>query len=228
MMQSRSREKAMLATVSKLRRLLRNADLATKPVRVMGMKRFYTARKGRDVPCGDGVLPRPACAQGGLARRGSLGLIKLPKKSAALHSMSGWRSASPGLYLPLGGAAVHRCDKRFLSPSALAAEVRLRRIKKKFSAAPAAESCPTPSEAPHPQSGSRAAACGGQADQRQSRKAPSQARPSPQSPRARQQTRKEFLQRRGQVERPRRNPAPRDVPAAALQPRPERPGTPCT
>src|SRR5208282_4237857 len=36
MMQSRSSEKAMLATVSRLRRLLRNADLATKLVRVIG------------------------------------------------------------------------------------------------------------------------------------------------------------------------------------------------
>jgi hypothetical protein len=46
MMQSRSREKAMLATVSTLRRLLRKADLATKLVRVMGTKIFYTAQHG--------------------------------------------------------------------------------------------------------------------------------------------------------------------------------------
>src|ERR1700690_2385102 len=45
MMQSRSREKAMLATVSRLRRLLRKADLATKRVRVMGSKIFYIAGK---------------------------------------------------------------------------------------------------------------------------------------------------------------------------------------
>src|SRR5437899_10208260 len=43
MMQSRSRENAMLATVSRLRRLLRKADLATKLVRVMGTQIFYTA-----------------------------------------------------------------------------------------------------------------------------------------------------------------------------------------
>ena len=43
MMQSRRREKAMLATVSRLRRLLRKADLATKRVRVMGVTIFYTA-----------------------------------------------------------------------------------------------------------------------------------------------------------------------------------------
>src|SRR5260370_42040051 len=36
MMQSRRSENAMLATVSRLRRLLRKADLATKCVRVMG------------------------------------------------------------------------------------------------------------------------------------------------------------------------------------------------
>jgi hypothetical protein len=33
----------MLATVSKLRRLLRKADLATKLERVIGVKIFYTA-----------------------------------------------------------------------------------------------------------------------------------------------------------------------------------------
>jgi hypothetical protein len=40
MMQSNSKEKPMLATVSKLRRLFRNADLATKLERVMKQKHF--------------------------------------------------------------------------------------------------------------------------------------------------------------------------------------------
>src|ERR1700722_13646141 len=43
MMQSSKRENAILATVSRLRRLLRNADLATKLVKVIGVRIFYTA-----------------------------------------------------------------------------------------------------------------------------------------------------------------------------------------
>src|SRR5271165_3261643 len=64
MMQSRSREKAMLATVSRLRRLLRKADLATKLVRVMGVKIFYTGESSLV----DSWTPPP----GGRARRPSL------------------------------------------------------------------------------------------------------------------------------------------------------------
>src|ERR1700686_2789663 len=41
MMHSSSSENAMLATVSRLRRLLRNADLAPKLERVIGAKTFY-------------------------------------------------------------------------------------------------------------------------------------------------------------------------------------------
>src|ERR1700688_4468427 len=41
MMHSSSSENAMLATVNRLRRLLRNADLATKLERVIGAKTFY-------------------------------------------------------------------------------------------------------------------------------------------------------------------------------------------
>src|ERR1700686_1219727 len=41
MMHSSSSENAMLATVSRLRRLLRNADLATKLERVIEAKTFY-------------------------------------------------------------------------------------------------------------------------------------------------------------------------------------------
>src|SRR5271157_5109975 len=53
MMQSRSREKAMLATVSRLRRLLRNADLATKVVIVMGNRNILhrNCSPGRDGAC---------------------------------------------------------------------------------------------------------------------------------------------------------------------------------
>src|ERR1700720_3451643 len=44
MMESSSKEKAILATVSKLRRLLRNVDLATKLISVMEVKIFYTRK----------------------------------------------------------------------------------------------------------------------------------------------------------------------------------------
>ena len=45
MIERRSREKAMLAAVSRLRRLLRKADLATKRARVIeaAQERFYIA-----------------------------------------------------------------------------------------------------------------------------------------------------------------------------------------
>jgi len=49
MMQRRRREKAMLATVRRLRRLLRKADLATKVVRVMRMEIFYMGNRRAEV-----------------------------------------------------------------------------------------------------------------------------------------------------------------------------------
>jgi hypothetical protein len=49
MMHRRRREKAMLATVRRLRRLLRKADLATKVVRVMRMEIFYMGNRRAEV-----------------------------------------------------------------------------------------------------------------------------------------------------------------------------------
>src|SRR5664279_1918553 len=144
MMQSRSREKAMLATVSRLRRLLRNADLATKLVRVMRDKK---------------ILHRAKLAGG-----------------------------EPG-----------RDVRRFINDyGGVGYDPVPARIKRRFCAVRGAGSCPMASAGRHPRSEFREAACGGPGGPRRSRAVLCPARQRAQSPRGGRQTRREFLQRRGQ------------------------------
>jgi hypothetical protein len=62
-------------------------------------------------------------------RSASLGLY-LPLGGAAVYRW--WRSASLGLYLPLGGAAVYRCDNCIVLSEALAPEVAVLARKRLF------------------------------------------------------------------------------------------------
>src|ERR1700686_3500197 len=86
MMQSRRREKAMLETVSRLRRLLRKADLATKCVRVMASEIFYTAtspRCRRGLPC---LMLRSETGRAA-SLRGTIGAVGRARRPS-LHRMT--------------------------------------------------------------------------------------------------------------------------------------------
>ena len=60
------------------------------------------------------------------------GMPRFSKKNAFVLAF-GWRSGSPPLHLPLGGAAVHRCDKGPVSMTASAAEGNCRAAREFFS-----------------------------------------------------------------------------------------------
>src|SRR5277367_5828749 len=100
MIQSKSREKAMLATVSRLRRLLRKADLATKLAIVIEAETFYTAGWRR----GFSSRFRQKCFVAPDAESSPMVFAELLPQTelrAAAYGAQGDRQQSPGVPCPV-------------------------------------------------------------------------------------------------------------------------------
>src|SRR5208337_2193795 len=116
--------KAMLATVSRLRRLLRNADLATKVVIVMGMRRFYTARRGTRTcvetglcPVQRGVAPIPHDNLGLVSARIRREFCAAPAAESCPIASAARRPQSESRAAACGGRGGRRRSRGVLSPA---------------------------------------------------------------------------------------------------------------